>query len=110
MGPVSADRPDETAQMSSDLTATRAFGRAQDSGHETTLVVEHHDRLEAVFIVMRVEQPQLLLPVNGIEGVVDIEHDLRRHCPERAAIQADHGMTHGQKHAPIGQVLQAADC
>ena len=49
--------------MSTDLAATRAFGRAQDSGHETTLVVEHLNRLEAVFIVMRVEQPQLLLPV-----------------------------------------------
>ena len=49
--------------MSTDLAATRAFGRAQDSGHETTLVVEHLNRLEAVFIVMRVEQLQLLLPV-----------------------------------------------
>jgi len=109
MGPVSADRPDGTAQMGTDLATTRAFGPAQDSGHETTLVIEHHNRLESVFIVMRVEQPQFLLSVNGIEGVVEVEHDLRRHCPERAAIQADHGMTHGQKHAPIGQALQAAE-
>lgn len=42
IGPVSADRPDKTAQMSTDLAATRAFGRAQDSGRETTFVVEHH--------------------------------------------------------------------
>lgn len=109
MGPVSADRPDETAHMRTDLAATRAFGRAQNSGHETTLAIEHHDWLEAVFIVMRVEQPQLLLPVNGIEGIVDVELDLRGHCPERAAIQAGHGMTHGLKHAPVGQVLQASD-
>lgn len=61
-------------------------------------------------MVMRVEQPQLLLSVNGIEGIVDVEQELRRHCPERAAIQVDHGMPHGQKHAPIGQVLQPAGC
>jgi hypothetical protein len=33
------------------------------------VLVEHDDRLEAVLVVMAIEQAQLLLAVNGIEGL-----------------------------------------
>ena len=37
---------------------------------KAALAVEHDDRLKAVFVVMRVEQPQLLAAVHRVEGVV----------------------------------------
>ena len=38
------------------------------------------DGLEAIVVVMGVEQRQLLAAVNGIVGVVDIENDARRNA------------------------------
>jgi cytochrome b len=58
--PVRADRPDQPAQMRGDLAALRPLRRAQHRGHEPAGAVEDHDRLEAVLVVVGVEQPQLL--------------------------------------------------
>jgi hypothetical protein len=33
------------------------------------------DRQKAAFVVVRVEQRQLLMPVHPVEGVVDIQRD-----------------------------------
>src|SRR3954469_7084941 len=52
------------------------FGRlAGRSTAVTTLAIEHNDGLEPVFVVVGIEQPQLLAAVHGVEGVVDVEHD-----------------------------------
>src|SRR3712207_8960887 len=42
------------------------------------LAVEHHDRLEAVPVVVGVEQPQLLLAVDRVEGVAHVERSEER--------------------------------
>jgi len=107
--PVGPDTPEQAAQKRSDLPTARAFGRTQHGGHEATLAVEDDDGLEAVFVVMGVEEAQLLPAVNGIEGVVDIEHDPLRHLFEGRAIQIDHGSPHPQQGPRIGQVLQPGD-
>ena len=83
-GPVAADFTDQTAQEGAGLAPARPLGRAQHGGDEAPLAVEHHDRLEAVFVVVGVEQPQLLPAMDGVEGVVDVEHDALRHLPEAA--------------------------
>src|SRR5512132_213477 len=56
--PVGSDRADEAAQKRPDLDAIRPLGRAQEGGDEATLGIEDDDRLEAVVVVMGVEQAQ----------------------------------------------------
>src|SRR6185312_8530905 len=84
--PVGADGAQQAPQQGNDLGAARPFGGTQHSGDEAAFAVEHDDGLEAVFIVMGVEQPQLLSAVNGIERVDDIEHDALGNPRERAAV------------------------
>ena len=107
--PVGADRPQQAAQEGADLLAARPFGGAKHGGDEAALAVEYDDRLKAVFVVMRIEQPQLLAAMNRVERVVDVERDPFRNLPEGLAIKIDHGAAHAQQGASIGQVLQARD-
>ena len=65
--------------------------------------------LEAVFVVVRVEQPELLAAMHGIERIVDVEHDAPGHLPERGAVQIHHGPSHAQQGAHVGHVLQPRD-
>ncbi len=58
---------------------------------------------------MGVEQPQLLPAVDGIEGVVDGEHDAMRHLPEAAAVEPHHGARHPQQRPHVRQVLEPRD-
>ncbi len=62
----------EAAEEGADLASTWPLGWAQHGGDEPTLAVEHHDGLETVFVVVRVEQPHLLLAVHGVERVVHV--------------------------------------
>jgi len=73
-GPVGTELAHQAAQESTDLASTRPFGRAQHGGDEAALAVEHHDGLKAVFVVVRVEQAQLLPAVHGVERVVHVQH------------------------------------
>ena len=67
--------------------ALRALGGPQHGRDKAALAIEHHDRLEPVFVIVGIEQPQLLAAVHGVEGVVDVEHDPPRHLPEGRAVQ-----------------------
>lgn len=104
-----ADRADQTSQVRGDLAAFRPLRRAQNRGHEPTGAVENDDRLEAVVVMVRVEQPQLLAAMDGVEGIVDVEGDPLRDLRERGAVEPDHGAAHLQQHPPVGQVLEPAD-
>jgi hypothetical protein len=76
------------------------------------VLVVYNDRLETVLVVMAIEQAQLLLAVNGIEGVINIQHDPLWHLPEPGAVEIDQSAAHAQQGTGIGQVLQArtVDC
>ena len=65
------------------------------------------DRLEAVLIVIGVEEGQLLLAVGGIGGLVDIQGDGLGHPGKGATEKIDHGEPHARQITPGGQVLQA---
>ena len=56
-----------------------------------------------------VEEPQLLVAMNGVEGVIDIQHDTPRHLPEAPAVELDHGPCHAQQGPCPGQVFQPRD-
>src|SRR4029077_17000866 len=73
--PVGADRPQQAAQEGLDLLAARPFGGTQGGGDEATIAIEHDDRLKAILVMVRVEEPQLLAAMHGVKGVVDIEND-----------------------------------
>lgn len=54
--------------MGADLSPARSLGRTKNGTHEPAIAIEHHDRLQAVFVVMGVEQAQLLAAMHGIKG------------------------------------------
>lgn len=95
-GPVGADRPQQAAQEGAYLLAAGPLGGTKNGGDEAALAVEHDDRLKTIFVVMRIEQPQLLAAMNRIEGVVDVEHDTFGNLPKGLAIKIDHGAAHAQ--------------
>lgn len=111
--PGGADRAHQPAQAGADLGAGGAAGGAQHGGDGPALAVEPHDRLEAVVVVVGVEQPQLLAAMHGIEGVVEVEDDAARHLAEGRAVERDHRPAHRPAHPQQGagawQVLQPRD-
>ena len=107
--PVCVDRTHQAAQKSSDFLALGAFGRAQHGGDEATLAIEHDDRLEAIFVMMGIEQSQPLAAMDGVKRIIDVEHNALGHGGETVAKHSDHGPAHAQQHARIGQVLQTRD-
>ena len=49
---------------------------------------------------MGVEQCQLLAAVDGIRGIVNVEHDALGHALEAVAKQIDHRQPHARQFAP----------
>ena len=90
-------------------TPARPLAGPQQRGDKTALAVEHDDRLEAVIVMVGVEQAQLLPAMHAVEGIVDIEHDALGHLPERAAILLDQRPPEAQQRPPVGQVFQPRD-
>ena len=107
--PMAANARDHAAQQRHDLAPVRTTGRAQHGSDQATVSIEHHDRLEAVFIIIGIEQPQLLAAMGGIKGIVNVEHDPARHMAEAVAVEIDHGVAHAQQSALVRQVLQSRD-
>ena len=105
--PVGPDRPEHTPKELAYFHAAGTLGRAQHCGHEPSVAVEHDDRLEAVFVVMGVEQTQLLAAMHGVEGIVEVKHDPLGNSGVGRAIKIDQGFSHAQKRAQIGPILKA---
>ena len=72
---MGSDRAQQPAEEGFDLLAARPLGGTKHGSDEAALAVEHDDGLKAVFVVMRVEQPQLLPAMDRVERVVDVEGD-----------------------------------
>jgi len=73
---VTADAPDHVLEDGAHLHPGGRLALAQDHRHRLAggSFIDV-DRQEAALVVMRVEQRQLLMPCNRIEGVVDVERD-----------------------------------
>ena len=102
----------QPAQEGLDLGAARPFGGTKHGGDEAALAVEHHDGLKAVFVIVGVEQPQLLAAVHRVERIVDIERDPFGNLGERLAIEIDHRTAHSQQRANVRQFFnrEIVDC
>jgi hypothetical protein len=100
-GPVVSDAPDDVPQDPSRLGAGWPLARTQQRQHRLAGGrVEDVDGLKAVRVIMGVEQRQLLATVDGIGGVIDVEHDAARNALEAIAEQIDHRQAHARQHAP----------
>jgi len=106
--PVGADLAHKAAQEGADLAPVRPLGRTQHGGDEAAIAVEHHDGLEAVVVVVGVEQAQLLPAVHGVERVVHVQHDPARHLAERRAVEIDHSPAHAQQRACVRIAIATA--
>jgi hypothetical protein len=69
------DGEQQAAQEGANLLAAGSFGGTKNGGDEAALAIEYDDRLKAVFVIMRIEQPQLLAAMNRVERVVDVQRD-----------------------------------
>ena len=107
--PVGADGAQQAAQEGAYFLAARPLGGAKQGRDEAAFAVEHDDRLKTVFVIVSIEQPQLLAAMHRVERVVDIERDALGNLPERFAIKIDHGAPHAQQRASVGQVFQSRD-
>ena len=105
-GPASADRAQQPAQEGLDLGAAWPFGGTEHGRDEAALAVEHDNWLKAVFVVMRVEQPQLRAAVHRVERVVDIERDPFGNLGKRLAREVDHRTADSRERAaPAGSPI-----
>ena len=107
--PMGTDGAQQATQEGFDLLAAGSFGGAKHGGDEAVLAIEHDDGLKAIFVIMRIEQPQLLAAMHRVERVVDIERDAFGNLPEGLAIKVDHGAAHAQQRAGVGEVFQSRD-
>ena len=63
------------------------------------------DRQEAPFVIVRIEQRQLLMAVHGVCGIVDIEGDRLGRAPVALAPQVHHGTRQPEQGAQVWRVL-----
>ena len=106
-GPVLADAADNVTKNFSHLFARGPLAGPKQREHRFAReTVEDVDRLEAGAVVVRVEESELLLAMNGIVGFVDVEHDLPGWCLEAAAIQINLAEPDAGQRTPVGQVLE----
>ena len=88
---MTADRPHETADMTANLDPGGRLARPQDHGHRATgRRVVDVDRQKAALVVVGIEQRQLLVAVNHVEGVVDVEDDRLGRHRVAGAVVVDH--------------------
>src|ERR1022692_1089019 len=107
--PVGANCAPQTAQKGANLLAAGSFGGTKNGSDEAALAIEYDDRLKAVFVIMRIEQPQLLAAMNRVKRVVDVQRDPFGNPLEGLAIKIDHGAPHAQQAASVGQIFKTGD-
>ena len=64
------------------ITLRRTQAELAKRGNAVVKAYFGNDRLEAVLVIVGVEQPQLLAAMGGVEGIVDVQHDPARHVTE----------------------------
>src|SRR5271163_1837198 len=88
--PIRTDLADYPTQMCADFDAFRPARWAQHRGNEPAVTIEHDDRLETVFVIMSIEQPELLFAMHRVKRIVPIKRDPLRNLTKRTAVEIDH--------------------
>src|SRR5512133_363414 len=106
LGPMGSDGANEAAHKAANLHSAWPLAWPQQNADKAALAIEHNDRLEAVIVMVGIEQAKLLTAVYPVERIVDIEHNTLRHRPERATVLVNQGPAEAQQRPPIGQIFQ----
>ena len=104
--PMAADAAHQTTQMAADFVSRWCLAGPQQHRHRARgggLV--DMDRQEAAFVVMRVEQRELLMAVHDIDGVIDVQRDGGGRAGVAGAIDVDHGVGHAHHLAQARRIL-----
>jgi hypothetical protein len=87
---MAADRPNETADMASDLDPGGRLAGPQDDGHRTTGGgVVDVDRQKAALVEVGIEERQLLMAMHDVDCVVDVEHGRLGPCGVARAVEVN---------------------
>ena len=101
--PATADRAGDMTDHRQNLGPVRHLAGPQDHGDWLAAAsIINVDGQEAAMVMMGMEQRELLVAVNPIQGVVDIEHQAPRHDREAVAEQLDHDIHHTREGDPAG--------
>ncbi len=100
--------PDQTTHVTAHLDAGGRLAGPQDHGHRTTgRGVVDVDRQKAAFVVVGIEQRQLLVAVNHVDRVVDVEHDRLGRRGVAGTVEVDHHPAEPDQVAQSRRVLPA---
>ena len=110
LGQVLTDFPDQPAQIRGTLSSFGTSCRAEQGLDQPSVAIKDDNRLEAVFVIVAVEQTQLLVPVDRIKCIIDIQHDQPWDPLKGLAIKTDHLPSHPDQITYSGQVLHPRDC
>jgi hypothetical protein len=110
VGPAAANVPNQAAQMRPYLNAARHLAGPQDHGDRpAALGVVHMDRQKAVFVIIGVEQRQLLTAMHHVDRVIDVQRDRARRTLVTAHPKIDKRIAQSDHLAQIGGILQAGE-
>jgi hypothetical protein len=88
-----ADASDQPAQMGTHFLPVSGLSRTQYGQHAMAGIGGiYMDRQKAAFVIVCVEQAQLLMAVHRVRRVIDIEHDGLWWAPVALAPQIHHGV------------------
>ena len=91
-GPVAPDAADDGLEDTRRLVPGRPLAGTQEREHRLGRGrLEDVDGLEAIVIIMGVEQRQLLAAVDRVLGIIDVEDDTAGNMVRAFAEQIDHG-------------------
>lgn len=105
--PVLLETADDVLHNPGRLFSGGPLAGAQQRQHRLARgCLEDVDGLEAVLVIMGVEQRQLLAAVDGIGRIVDVEDDALGNAVEAFAEQIDHRQPHARQLAPRWRILK----
>jgi hypothetical protein len=102
-----ANAPNQAAQLCTYLNAARHLAGTQDHrDRSAALGVVDMDRQKAVFIIVGVEQRQLLTAMHHVDRVVNVQRDRARRALVTVHPQIDKRIARSDHLAQIGGILQ----
>ena len=95
-GPIGPDGAEQTAQEGGGFPCRLGAWRGAARRLRTARPRRIPRWLEALLVIMRVEQAELLAAMDSIERVIEIQHDPLGHAGVRRAIEIDERLLHAQ--------------
>ncbi len=103
-----ANAAHQATEMAAHFRARRRLAGPQQDRHRARgSGVVDVDRQKAALVIVRVEQRELMVVMNHIDGVVDVERDRFRRAGIAGAVDVDHGVGQGDHLAQVRGIFPA---